>query len=271
MPLSYSQLSLYRTCPKQYDFACIKKIPRGISAGESFGSSVHNTLAKWGRLEEQRAKSKKQNDQPQLFSEQESPNYESLVAHQLLELWHQNFIVHGYQSKVDADAARMRGEKIMQHFFDWWRKEKREILAIEKGFVLKEAKEKKEEKEAKEFSVTGRFDRVEKAGEGLRVIDYKTSAPRTQESVDEDLQLSIYALAAEQEFSLPCTELILLFLREDGVTEMKTVRSEQQKAAALSGILEMSAQIEQKEFSAIPSENVCSRCPYRSICEDSAV
>ena len=51
MPLSYSQLNLYRRCPRQYEFACIKNLPRLITPGESFGSSVHNTLKKWGELE----------------------------------------------------------------------------------------------------------------------------------------------------------------------------------------------------------------------------
>ena len=51
MALSYSQLRRYRTCPRQYEFSNIKKVPWGISEGESFGSSVHNALKKWGEAE----------------------------------------------------------------------------------------------------------------------------------------------------------------------------------------------------------------------------
>ena len=159
----------------------------------------------------------------------------------------------------------------MQHFFDWWSTEEREVLAIEKGFRLEEAKEAKEDKEAKDVIITGRFDRVEKSEDGVRVIDYKTGSIRSQKDVDEDLQLSIYAIAAEQVFDLQCTDLVLLFLHEDGITEVRTMRSQQQLAEAQEIIRFASEGIEAAQFDPQPSETKCARCPYKGICDAALV
>lgn len=261
MPFSFSQLSTYKTCPKQYEFASVKKIPRQISAGESFGSSMHNTLAKWGKLEMESGKRKEESDQLTLFTEEPAPLAQDLSFDTLLEFWHQSFIVEGYESKDDADAARKRGEEILRQYFDWWSAEKRDVVAIEKGFTI----------DIDVNSIKGRFDRIERRESGLCVLDYKTGGVRSQEDVDGDLQLSIYAVAVEQVFGEPCSELSLLFLRENGVVEITTHRSKQQKLDASQQIDILAAGIDEEEFDATPQENVCRKCPYRSICPQSAV
>ena len=145
MPLSFSQLHLYQTCPRQFEFAHIKKIPRSISAGESFGSSVHNAFARFGKEEIENGRLKMEDDQLALFSEPDATLNSQLSTLNLTELWHQSFITQGYKTKEDVDRARKKGEVLMQHFFDWWSTEEREVLAIEKGFRLEEAKEAKED------------------------------------------------------------------------------------------------------------------------------
>lgn len=255
MPYSFSQLSVYRTCPRQYEFANIKKIPRSISAGESFGSSVHNTLSKWGKLEMQSSKLGDVQDQLKLFIEEVSHRAPDLTLETLLDLWHQSFIVQGYASKVDADAARRKGEVLMRHFYEWWSKTQRTVLAVETGFSVEDA------------NIKGRFDRVEQRDDGAHVIDFKTGGIRTQEEVDADLQLSMYAMAAAQEFSMPCTQLTLLFLHEDGITEMHTTRSEEQLKQAQEGIGLIADSIEDDAFDPTPSDHACGRCPYRTICD----
>ena len=261
MPFSFSQLSTYRTCPKQYEFACIKKIPRSISAGESFGSSVHNTFSKWGKLEVERGKRKTENSQLTLFTEADETFHFPLSVLHLVELWHQSFIVQGYDSKSDADQAREKGERLMHMFFEWWSKSDREVVAIEKGFSI----------EIDVNIIKGRFDRVEESEEGVQVIDYKTGSIRNQEEVDKDLQLSIYAIASEELFGKPCTELLLLFLHEDGIKEVRTSRSKDQLTTAKEEISSLSEGIDEGMFDSKPAESNCRRCPYRSICADSVV
>jgi DNA helicase-2/ATP-dependent DNA helicase PcrA len=255
VPYSFSQLNTYRTCPRQYEFGYIKKISRSISAGESFGSSVHNTLSKWGKIEVQRAKSKVQRDQLTLFIEPDIVFHSPLSVFHLIELWHQSFIVQGYASKVDGDKARAKGEVLMKHFFEWWSAQPRTVLTVETGFVVGDA------------NARGRFDRVEQNGNESHVIDFKTGGLRTQEEVDADLQLSIYALAAEQEFGMPCTKLTLMFLHEDGITEVHTSRSDGQLAEAMQQIDTLGGGIEDEQFDPTPSLGACGRCPYKGVCD----
>lgn len=260
MPLSYSQLNLFRRCPRQYEFACVKKLPRQISAGESFGSSVHNTLKQWGERE-QSYKLQAVSDQLAMFENSEAASSLPLTANSLLELWHTKFITEGYESKAAADFARTRGEKLMEQFFAWWQSADRTVVTIETGFTIS----------IEDTIISGRFDRVEQLEDGLHVIDYKTGKPRSQDKVDADLQLSIYALAAEKEFQKPCLKLTLLFLDEDEVTIRETERNTSQLNDAKKQILSICEQIESKDFHPTPGKNVCKHCPYKNVCDSAAV
>ncbi|MDA1209280.1 MAG: PD-(D/E)XK nuclease family protein [bacterium] len=260
MPLSFSQLSLYQRCPKQYEFANIKKLPRSISAGESFGSSMHNALARFGKRELGVGNRETGVGQIALFEDVSDPllpTPESLTLSLLTEYWHQSFIVQGYDSKKDMEAARSRGEEIITLFYDWWRTTNREVVAIEKGFRLQLS-------DGPELS--GRFDRVEQVEGGLHVIDYKTSAVRPQEEVDVDLQLSVYALACDEVFGQPCVSLSFLFLREDGITDVVTHRTKKALQDDTNQIQTAEEGISQKIFDPTPSRQICMHCPYKNVC-----
>lgn len=262
MSLSYSQLQSYRRCPRQYEYGYVKKLPRQISAPESFGSSVHNTLKKWGEREievgGQKAESRKQLP---LFAESESTDFCPLTSSFLLKLWQSSFIVEGYQTRVEADMSRLRGEKIMRFFFDWWEQEERSVFCVEQGFAL----------DLDGQRITGRFDRIEQVEGGLKVIDFKTSAPRGQEQVDADLQLSVYALACEESFGQACKELALLFLSEEGVAEVTTGRTPGQLQDAVTQIRAVRERIASGDFHPVPSRTVCRNCPYSNVCDGAAV
>jgi len=264
MQISFSQLQVYGQCPRQYEFAFVKKLSRVISAGESFGSSVHNALKKWGE-EEVKAMSHKRSaisGQLTLLPQDGAVRYSSqLTDDRLRALWHQSFIVEGYPSKAEADAARVRGEKLMEHFYEWWQKEERDVIAVEAGFSIPITGHQSP------TTLTGRFDRVERDGEGVRIIDFKTTVPRDQASADADLQLSIYALAAQEAFGLPCTTLSLLFLSENGVIERITRRSASHLGEAQEQIARLRTGMAAGDFSPSPSPTKCHRCPFRNVCD----
>lgn len=285
MRLSFSQISTYARCPREYEFGFVKKISRPLSPGESFGSSVHNALKRFGEKEiehgELRIKNSEfrmTNEQLGLFPEVQKANSQKLTAELLQQLWHQSFIFEGYLSKTDADLARKRGEKLMEKFYEWWSREKREVIAVERGFVLKMREGAEGTKVTEVFSsapsvtsetvtLSGRFDRVEQDGDGVRIIDFKTTKPRSQESADEDMQLSFYALAAEESFGKACTALTLLFLSEDGVTERVTHRTVADLNRARELIRSSHEGIVTGEFTPAPEAEKCRRCPYRNICD----
>lgn len=269
--LSYSQFRRYRTCPRQYEFSHVKKIPWGISEGESFGGSVHNALKRWGELElgdrgsgVGRRKQKTdgvRGDQMGLFKEHAVPQEKILTEQKLLEIWHETFVFDTYKTRFEADFARRRGEEIMRQFHMWWSQVPRSVAAVEKGFSI----------EIDGMTITGRLDRIEQTEQGVRIVDYKTTASCTQAEADADLQLSLYALAAEHLFEKPCTELLLLFLSDEGTVERSTARSASQLKDARTQLKLIRERMEAKDFRPTPSAQVCKRCPYRGICDVAAV
>lgn len=266
MRLSYSQLSVYRRCPKQYEFTTVKKIPRRISSGESFGSSIHHTLRRWGELEMLREMNVPVKNQLKLFHEQEGTNTHNppLELTTLLTMFRSCFIAQGYEHRAAMEEALLRGETLLRAFFQWWKNKKRMVVSVESGFKLEIPR--KHEESGVPIVLTGRIDRIERIASGLHIIDYKTGERQTQERVDNDLQLSIYALAAAKEFGEPVSVLSLLFLNEDGIVERTTRRTPSQLNDAMTTIRLLSEGIDTKDFQATPTKEKCRGCPYREIC-----
>ena len=262
MPLSYSQLRTYLACPRQYEYQSIKKLSRGISQAESFGSSVHNCLKKWGELELENAESNSNwqlaDSQLAMFGQKKEAISQKLSANCLKDLWNKSFIIDTYESRVEADFHRKRGEEVMKMFFKWWSEEPRQVLGVETSFKINIEGE----------LIGGRIDRIEK---GIKVIDYKTTNPRTQEEVDADLQLSIYSLAIKELYGEFPSELVMLYLNEDSVTEIRTERSESQLKDAIKQISSVKTYIKEGEFKPRPSASACKRCHYNGICDVAAV
>lgn len=266
MALSFSQLSTYRRCPKQYEFASVKKNPRRMSSGESFGSSMHNALRRFGELELQHQRKDMVKNQLTLFSDEHDARLhrKPLTLTTLLEFFRECFIAEGYESRTATDAALLRGEKILEAFFAWWSQEKREIVTIESGFKLEIPSAS-----GAPILVSGRYDRIERTPNGLRILDYKTSEPRSQEHVDEDLQLSIYALAAAKQWREPIERISLLFLGDE-IIERTTARNTADLERAKDEIRTLATGIGTGHFEATPSMEKCRHCPYREICRSRA-
>jgi len=200
-------------------------------------------------------------DQLGLFIPEERPQTGLLTEEKLLEIWHQSFVFNTFPTQFEADFARRRGEVIMRQFFLWWSQAPRSVVAVEKGFSIA----------IDGMDIAGRLDRVEQTAEGVRIIDYKTTAPCTQQEADVDLQLSLYALAAEHLFDKPCTELLLLFLSDEGTVERCTARSASQLKDARTQLKLIRERMEAKDYRPTPSVQACRRCPYKGICDVAAV
>ncbi len=269
MSFSYSQLATYGRCPKQYEFAYTKKVPRAISAGESFGSSIHNTLKRWGELEMRLQKHDAVpavDGQLTLLVEAHHQPTERLDFATLLDLWNTCFIAEGHADRALMGTAHSRGKTVLQHFFEWWQLGHRHVIGIEKGFKISLRTQTSDQS----TMISGRLDRIEDDADGKRiVIDYKTSQPRPREEIDHDLQISLYALACEHLWHRLPDELVLLFLNESGVTEMRTTRNAEELAQTRTIVTDITTHIHQANFVATPSQQKCIHCPYRSICPDS--
>ncbi len=230
-----------------------------MSAGESFGSSIHNTLKRFGELEMKLSGMNKPEKPLQLFTEESAHDLPSeLTLTMLLTLWRQCFIAEGYANRAEMDMKLLQGERALTHFFHWWKKQTRTVVCIEKSFKFPV-------NEGKDM-LSGRFDRIEKNETGLHIIDFKSSSPRNPETLTTDLQLSVYTLAARELWPEPVASLSLLFVTEDGIAEQRTTKSESQLKDALTTIRLLSERIASKDFAATPSKEKCLYCPYRNIC-----
>lgn len=258
MPLSYSQLRRYRTCPRQYEFSNVKKIPWGISEGESFGASVHVALKRWGEAELAMSHELVAGSGlPRLFPEESVAALDPLTEEKLIQIWHGSFAIDAFPSRFEADFARQRGELLMRQFFRWWGRKPRTVIGVEQSFKIP----------VDDATFAGRLDRMEQTEEGILVIDYKTTRPCSQDEADADLQLSLYALACQEITGKPCASLLLLFLSEEGIVERTTKRSAGQLRDALTQIRLIRERMEAKDFRPTPALEICKRCPYRRICD----
>ena len=118
----------------------------------------------------------------------------------------------------------------------------------------------------------GRVDRVDRlagaggdgAGEEYELIDYKTSRPKTAEQLKDDVQLSLYALAAREAWQLESSRQAYYYVLDD--LKVPVPRGEQDAASVTDIVLEVGEGILAQEFEPTPSHAACSICDYRIVC-----
>jgi DNA helicase-2/ATP-dependent DNA helicase PcrA len=130
----------------------------------------------------------------------------------------------------------------------------RQVLHTEQSFEIRVG----------ETSVVGRIDRIDRLPDGsVAIVDYKTGKARDQENADESLQLSLYAIAAQEKWGYTVGALIFHNLEEN--VPIVTTRTESQLVAAR-GRVEAAAQgIADGIFE--PKMGMhCNFCAYRTLC-----
>ena len=120
----------------------------------------------------------------------------------------------------------------------------------------------------------GVIDRIDRHSDGtIEITDYKTGKPRNQREVDEDEQLSAYALATHRgavldpntNVPLPAaTKLTLYFTETDEA--VSTTRTAEQLDAFQVTVVEKARRIRSGDFAATPDQWRCGRCDYRLVC-----
>jgi superfamily I DNA/RNA helicase/RecB family exonuclease len=252
---SHSQLRTYGECPLQYAFQKVYRIPVAETPGYfEFGHVIHRAFEVY-------ASSRRD----AVAAGLPPPGYEALKQAFDAAWQPRNF--------ADAQAAEHysgRAEPALRRFYDREVANLAQAVAFEAGFTL----ELPAGADEAPILLYGIIDRIDRHSDGsIEITDYKTGKPKNQKDVDEDEQLSAYALAMSMgavldpstKKRLPAaTKLTLYFTEID--QQVSTSRTPEQLDAFRLTVLEKARRIRSGDFTATPDQWRCGRCEYRLIC-----
>ena len=232
MHLSASAIERYKLCPLRFKIERDWKLPAEPGAALLFGAAMHDVLRSYhealrlGR---------------RLPLEELLGAFDAVLAEKSFD--------DGYQREL----YRAQGQHQLSRF---WAQQTSpaEVVATECSFKLEIAGTR----------VNGRIDLIERIeGRRARIVDYKTGAAKDKKDADESLQLSLYALAAEQAFDL-IPEVLVFFNLETGAG-VETSRTREQLRAAEEQVRAVAERIQAGAFEPKPGQH-CRWCAYRSLC-----
>jgi putative RecB family exonuclease len=234
--LSFSRIDTYRTCPRQFRYAYVDRLPGVPSPNLSFGSSIHGAL--------------------EAFYDRKlpaCPSVEELLA-ALYATWDQS----GFRAlpREEQLAYYRHAQDVLRRFHQRAAPTYRLPVATEAWFELPIAYE---------AVVVGSIDRVDVDDDGdLHVIDYKTNRKaKPRERVAGSLQLAIYALACRHLYGVLPRTVSLDFVVPGVVVTVGL--DELDLDAARQAILETAAAVRAEAYHPTPNR-LCDWCDFRSIC-----
>jgi DNA helicase-2/ATP-dependent DNA helicase PcrA len=263
---SFSQLAAYSTCPLQYKFAFILKIPVSTDkASLIFGRVLHNTLYNFllPVLSEQK---KIQGDLfanlPPTTATQSGQGKNKLSAEpvlsakRLLEIYEEFWQPDGYQNKQEREEYYKKGRESLKKFWAAYQADiPTEILFLEKKFSFRVGAD----------VIKGTIDRVDKLADGtLEIIDYKTGKAKEKLDFNAKRQLILYQLFLEEFLGVKVSALSYYYL-ESG-EKFNFIATEKDISRLKIEIGEEIAAIKTRQFSPTPSL-MCKFCDFNTICE----
>jgi putative RecB family exonuclease len=224
--LSYTQISLYQSCPLCYKLQYIDGLEPKEKGYFSFGTTMHNCA--------------------EYFFKVKVPPPPTLA--QMLDFYERKWLSEGYESAEEEAEYKAYGRELLTKFWEIHQADFRMPIAVEHKFTI----------DIGSFKLTGRIDRVDKLDSGgLAIIDYKTDKELfTQEYLDNNLQLTLYQMAVEKSWFLPVERLTLYHFRSN--TPISCPPREPERLEEARGVvLKVAEGIQAENFPAKESN----RCP----------
>ncbi|HLB21769.1 MAG TPA: PD-(D/E)XK nuclease family protein [Solirubrobacteraceae bacterium] len=234
LALSASDIQTYRSCPLRYKFARVLRIPTEQTLHQRFGIAVHTVLERF-----------------------HCDGGETLV--QLLELLDSGWRKAGLGDSQRENELRQLATTALTRYHARLHGEECEPVWFERSFSFRLGP----------HHLRGRVDRVDRLrGEGgeetYELIDYKTSRAKTAEQLMDDVQLSLYALAAREAWGLESSRQAYYYVLDDA--KVPVPRGERDAASVTHIVMEVGEGILAQEFEPTPSHAACSICDYRIVC-----
>ncbi len=229
--LSYSQLETFKTCPLQYKYRHILKIPVPPRAALVFGDTIHKTLHAFYALVQ-------------------GGNHPT--KDDLLRLLEDHWSPVGYGDKAYEGKMKERGKALLTGFFEKGYDPNIVPRALEEPFKIKITPT---------LTLGGKIDRIDTLADGTtEIIDYKTGTMPKTRNVASDLQLTVYALAGGPEK----VKVSFYFLEDQ--TKLSATRTREQLAQARKDIEQKAEEMGRSDFRPTPGKH-CDFCEFRLICE----
>ena len=240
--LSYYQIDDYLTCPLKYKYVNILRVPIMEHHTVIYGRAMHEAVSQY------------------LLRKLDGSKF---ALDELLDCFEANFDPQGFlDANHQEERFRIGREALVRFYRD---EEKRSSVPkfIEKEFSFVIGNNK----------IIGRFDRIDMEQLGVVIMDFKTSAIKTQKDADkrvqESKQLALYALAYQYIFGVLPIAVELYFL-ESGIIGRHEL-SEEDLGDVQEDILEVSTGIRQQEYPAKPEYKACTYCAYNQICPSAVI
>ncbi|MEK7452368.1 MAG: ATP-dependent DNA helicase, partial [Patescibacteria group bacterium] len=250
---SFTQLAAFKTCPYQYKFAHVLKVPVFGRWTFSFGKTMHNTLQNFFTLWLERTGKK----QSSLFEANPTMSDKLPVSEQeLLRLYEQSWIDDWYENDKQREEYRLKGREALQAYFKSFSEKTPVPLFLEQGFTLKFG----------DVVLKGRIDRMDTFEDGVEIIDYKTGSPKTEKTLrpEDREQLFLYQMAAIDVLGLNPKKLTYHYLEDN--SEVSFIGTDDQLAKLRENIIDRVQMIRKSQFEATPGFH-CRFCDFADICE----
>jgi RecB family exonuclease len=233
LALSASDIETYRSCPLRYKFARVLRIPTEQTLHQRFGIAIHQVLERF-----------------------HSDGGETLA--QMLDLLDAGWRKAGFGDSERERRLREKGRVALTRYHARLHGQDSEPVWFERSFAFRLGP----------HHLRGRVDRVDRlvggTGEEYELIDYKTSRPKTAAQLKEDVQLSLYALAAREAWQLESSRQAYYYVLDD--RKVPVPRGEKDAESVKDTVLEVGEGILAQQFEPTPSRAVCSICDYRIVC-----
>ncbi|NLZ74319.1 UvrD-helicase domain-containing protein [Candidatus Falkowbacteria bacterium] len=259
---SFSQLTAVSTCPLQYKYAFVLKIPASTDKSNLiFGRVIHSTLynfllptmSEWRKMQgdlfaELDGAKKKKEKQDKLSK--------LLTEKRLLEIYEELWQGDGYKNKAEREAYYKKGIEALKKFWqNYSANPPQEIIFLEKSFSFKIGGE----------IIKGTIDRVDKLPDGtLEIIDYKTGQTKSKLELKDKSQLILYQLFTEEFLGIKVSALTYYYV-ESGEKLTFTATAKDITKVQL-WVKEKISLIKKQNFAPTPS-SLCGFCDFNSICE----
>jgi len=234
--LSASAVETYQRCGLQFKLERDWRISARPAAAMQFGAAIHRVLKTY--FDSVRLGRAKTNDE-------------------IIELFRTDLAGTRIQEAYQHELYEKQGVLQLQDFLSKARAiPSSQILHTEESFEIKIG----------EVTVVGRIDRIDQRPDGtVGIVDYKTGKAKDQEDADESLQLSLYAIAAQEKWGYKIGALVFHNLQEN--VPVTTTRFESDLVAARGAVEQTAKGIASEIFDAKPGQH-CMFCSYRTLCPE---